>query len=96
MRKISKTRTLRNQDDGWPTPSGDRPGRIAGATVTSWPGIAHIDVATLLMHATSSTSISGSSTAGGPSTPERDTVSLSDGTSISFATAPLLPACDKE
>jgi hypothetical protein len=96
MRKISNTRTFRHQEDGWTFPYSDRPAHITGATVTSWPDITYFDVAALLMRGTSSTSISASSTAGGPSTPERDTISLSDGTKISFATATGMTLPDKE
>ena len=67
------------------------PGRIHGATITSWNGPPAIDLASLFAGASSKISVGGS---GQPpqftpaeQTTNSSTVSLSDGTKITFATA---------
>jgi hypothetical protein len=64
------------------------PGRIRGATVTSWPGAVDVDLMAFLSNATLETTITGSSS--GSATPQVSsgkTVALSDGSQITFATA---------
>jgi hypothetical protein len=61
--------------------------RIPGATITSWPGAAHIDLATFFGRTVSDTTVTGA--AGQPEPFRRTakgTVALSDGTRITFAT----------
>ena len=89
MRKISKTRRQRPDhptSDTYLEDTGQR--RIPGATITSWPGATHIDLATFFGRTVSDTTIA--SAASGHADPfsrtAHRTVSLSDGTRITFAT----------
>jgi hypothetical protein len=65
------------------------PGRIHGATITSWNGPPEIDLASLFAHTPSGVSIGGSARTPNPmqtQAPARPaTVCLSDGTEITFA-----------
>jgi len=67
------------------------PGRIHGATITSWNGPPDIDVTSLFANAASKVSVGGGAqspqlTPAGQAT-DASTVRLSDGTKITFATA---------
>ena len=67
------------------------PGRIHGATITSWNGPPAIDLASLFANASSKVSVAGSTqppqfTPAGKTSNSR-IISLSDGTQIIFATA---------
>ncbi len=66
-----------------------RPGRIHGATITSWNGPPEVDLAALFA-GSSGTTVSGSGQPNDPmesAVPEAGVVRLSDGTQITFATA---------
>jgi hypothetical protein len=102
MRKISKTRGLGPIQDALELRDA-RPIRIAGATITSWPGPIDVDLGNLFAHPASGPSVTGGATdrreATIPANNEHlvekvpknrrrlGTVSLSDGTQITFATA---------
>ena len=67
-----------------------RPGRIRGATITSWNGPPEVDLAALFARPSGGASVTGSGQA--TKTPETKPatpgiVQLSDGTQITFATA---------
>jgi hypothetical protein len=90
MRKLSKTRPLnhqRNTLDNYPADTRQR--RIPGATVTSWPGSRDIDLDAFFARPTIDATVTGATR--GHATqrgrPAEGTVSLSDGTRITFATA---------
>jgi hypothetical protein len=100
MRKISKTRASSLDHDEMHTGLRDaRPLRIPGATITSWPGSADIDIDSLIAQPLPGTTVAGAGSDsvtqnGGapaphapPDRPTRGTVSLSDGTRITFVTA---------
>ena len=100
MRKISQSRALDYEHHTPSTETMDtQPRRIAGATISSWSGSLAIDLSALLARRPPDLSIGGVSIGGGPSldapgTPTApsdrtaaETVSLSDGTQITFATA---------
>ena len=93
MRKISKTRASRlDQDLG-----DERPLRIPGATITSWPGTATVDIDRLLAQPVPGGTVAGAGSGGvtaqggmvrpGKGRRKAGTVALSDGTRITFATA---------
>jgi hypothetical protein len=67
------------------------PGRIHGATITSWNGPPEIDLASLFANSPSKVSVSGSGQqpqfTSASETSHSKTVRLSDGTRIIFATA---------
>lgn len=93
MRKISGARSPKPDRPIADTYRADtyredtRQRRIPGATVTSWPGAAHIDLATFFGRTVSDTTITGA--AGQPEPFRRTakgTVALSDDTRITFAT----------
>jgi hypothetical protein len=90
MRKISKTR-LPNLDP-YEMDAGlvdTRPRRIPGATITSGPGVPNIDLDAFFARAASGPTVTGANP--GMPVPANQTVngtvSLSDGTRITFATA---------
>ena len=67
-----------------------RPGRIRGATITSWNGPPEIDLAALFARPSGEASVTGSGRATDTTDPNPvapGTVRLSDGTQITFATA---------
>ncbi len=86
MRKISKVRSAKTKD--YSTTEGDggelRPLRVQGATITSWHGLPEIDLTALFAKPAPGESIAGAASAGVTSTGDR-TISLSDGTHITFA-----------
>jgi hypothetical protein len=90
MRKLSKTRRLnqqRNTSDNYPADTRQR--RIPGATVTSWPGSRDIDLSAFVARPTIDATVTGAAQGhtAQPGRPVEGTVSLSDGTRITFATA---------
>ncbi len=92
MRKLSRTRLRGEKDAAAWVDRDDRPPGIPGATVTSKPHI-ELDLSNLCLHQPAGVSVTSSAvrrddTASLPraETDARDTVSLSDGTSITFAT----------
>jgi hypothetical protein len=90
MRKLSKTRSLsleRNTLDTYPADTRQR--RIPGATITSGPGSWDIDFDAFFAHAASDATVTGAVPDKTPRAghPAGGTVSLSDGTRITFATA---------
>jgi hypothetical protein len=88
MRKISKTRSSnrkRNTSDAYLVDTGQR--HIPGATITSWPA-PDIDLDAFFARPGSDATVTGA-TAGEvarAARPAKGTVSLSDGTRITFAT----------
>jgi hypothetical protein len=89
MRKISRARSPKPDRPIFDTYRDDtRQRRIPGATITSWSGAAHIDLAAFFGRAVSDTTVTGA--ASGHAEPfsrtARGTVALSDGTRITFAT----------
>ena len=66
-----------------------RPGRIQGATITSWNGPPEIDLAALFARPTGEATIAGGGQRIEPieAAPPSGTVHLADGTQITFATA---------
>jgi hypothetical protein len=68
-----------------------RPGRIQGATITSWPGPPEVDLASLFAKPDAGGTVSGSTAKPAAPVPVHNqsprTISLSDGTEITFATA---------
>jgi hypothetical protein len=94
MRKISKTRSSNPERPASGTESLDtRPGRVPGATISAWSGSLAIDLDAFFAQPSAGASIAGSApaTQATPATqtnPQANgTVSLSDGTRITFATA---------
>jgi hypothetical protein len=102
MRKISKAtfaRSGRVEADGEFINSGS--GRVQGSTITSWPGPPVIDLAALFSRPMPSNASNqspadpvGATITGAtgseveqPKRPQKATVSLSDGTTITFTTA---------
>ena len=90
MRKLSKTRSLDLKRDTLDTYLTDtRQRRIPGATITSGPGSRDIDLGAFFARPTIDATVAGA--APGKATragrPVGGTVSLSDGTQITFATA---------
>jgi hypothetical protein len=94
MRKISKTRSSNLDRIEMDTDPGDtRPLRIPGATITSWAGSLDIDLDNLFARPPPGATVAGAVSAKVTETGEppvgrlnRRTVSLSDGTRITFAT----------
>lgn len=89
MRKISGARSPKHDRPTFDTYREDtKQRRIPGATITSWPGAAYIDLASFFGRTVSDTTITGA--ASGHAEPfgrtAQGTVSLSDGTRITFAT----------
>jgi hypothetical protein len=83
MRKISNTRD--GSRSAWDQENLDhRPRCIPGATITSWHGSPEIDLSVLFASPPTGTTVAGSASATSYR-PERSTVSLSDGTKITFA-----------
>jgi hypothetical protein len=84
MRKISQSKSaidnLRTQDQ---TYADERPRRIPGATITSWNGAPQIDLDALFEQSTSGPTVAGAAKSG-PTRPADDTVSLTDGSRITF------------
>ena len=67
-----------------------RPGRIRGATITSWNGPPEVDLAALFARPSGQASVTGSgqvTVTADPKPAEPGIVQLSDGTQITFATA---------
>jgi hypothetical protein len=99
MRKISKSRPSNLDGDSLDTDlRSTRPLRIPGATITSWSGSTDIDLDSLFARPQPGASLAGSSEGTDLSgisgdkppvvvCPTPGTVSLSDGTRITFATA---------
>lgn len=93
MRKISNNRSQINNphglDDrhlGGDEHSSSRPRRIPGATITAWHGSPEVDLSVLFARPALGATVAGSA----PAKADRRsgaTVSLSDGTRITFATA---------
>ena len=103
MRKISKTRASRLEGLG-----DERPLRIAGATITSWPGTATVDIDRLLAQPVPGGTVAGAGSGGdgvtsrggvvrpGKRSRNAGTVALSDGTRITFATAAQFGSVDSD
>jgi len=94
MRKISKTRLPNQQQPASGAELGDtQPGRIRGATISAWTGSLDINLEVFLARECPAPSIAGAAAlpqvAAAPRVNRSDnrTVSLSDGTRITFATA---------
>jgi hypothetical protein len=95
MRKISKTRTSGLDRNRMDTDLGDtRPLRIPGATITSRPDSLAIDLDNLFARPATGPTVAGAVSAGATQAkhppadrPNKGTVSLSDGTRITFANA---------
>jgi hypothetical protein len=86
MRKLSKARSSNRNRHTLDTYRDDtRQRRIPGATITSWPGSADIDLAAFFARAASDTTITGAVNAEPFDRTAKGTVSLSDGTRITFA-----------
>lgn len=85
MRKISKGRNARAA--AMPQLPGDRPSRIEGATITTWPGRAKLDMTALFTAAAARTTVTGTEATPVSAKPQpaSTTVSLSDGTRITFS-----------
>jgi hypothetical protein len=86
MRKISKTRTTNDEQ----VPVGDdrldaRPRRVPGATITSWHGSPEVDLDALFAGSANGATVAGSA-ATSTAHSDHETVALSDGTRITFAT----------
>jgi hypothetical protein len=94
MRKISKARPSNVDRHAVDTDLREaRPHRIPGATITSWPGSVEIDLDSLFARPVTGTTIAGAvsvdvtrSRASVTDKSGGGTVSLSDGTQITFAT----------
>jgi hypothetical protein len=87
MQKISKTRIADHRRFTSEEETLDtRPRCIPGATITSWHGSLDVDLSALFAKPRNGATVAGAGSAESPHT-ERDTVSLSDGTQITFATA---------
>lgn len=89
MRKLSKARSpnpTRYASDTYLENTGQR--RIPGATITSWPGSTDIDLAAFFARTASDTTVTGAvpGKADSPGRTAQGTVSLSDGTRVTFAT----------
>jgi hypothetical protein len=85
MRRISKTRTGHDERN----PVGydrtqERPLHVPGATVTSWNGSPEIDLDALFAKPAGGATVAGG-TPGAANHRDPETVSLSDGTRITFA-----------
>lgn len=90
MRKISRTRSSNLDRNSLDKDLGDtRPRGISGATITSWPGTLDVDFDVLFARRASKATITGAVTLEPAivAHPPAATVSLSDGTHITFATA---------
>jgi len=92
MRKLSRTRSRTESGAVVWTEQESRPRGIPGATVTARP-IMEMDLAGLLLKQPQGATVTASDTAQDPTPPVREgetktkeTVSLSDGTRITFAT----------
>lgn len=94
MRKISKTRSTAARGAMDADLRGNRPLRVPGATITSWRGPPDIDLNAIFSRPASGVTVAGAG-AGQDDHNLRSmaecrtpgTVSLSDGTTITFATA---------
>jgi len=89
MRKISRARPPNPDRPIFDTYREDtRQRRIPGATITSWSGAAHIDLAAFFGRTVSDTTVTGAASGNAEpfSRTARGTVALSDGTRITFAT----------
>ena len=90
MRKLSKTRSSNLDRHAMDASLADmRPRRIPGATITSGPGVPDIDLEAFFARTASGATVTGASMAMPMPANRRveGTVSLSDGTRITFATA---------
>jgi hypothetical protein len=90
MRKLSKTRSLNvkpNTSDTYPADTRQR--RIPGATITSGPGSRDSDIDAFFALPTLDATVAGAApnNAAPADRPAARTVSLSDGTRVTFATA---------
>jgi hypothetical protein len=79
MRRISNGRRAVDQQD----PADARPRRIPGATITSWHGSPEIDLGALFGVQVNGPTVTGAAPAK-MDRPLTGTVSMSDGTSITF------------
>jgi hypothetical protein len=85
MRKISHARLIREKQNRIDTELSDpRPRRIPGATITSWHGSPQIDLDALFSQPRSGPTVASATLATG-SRHAPATVSLADGTKITFA-----------
>ncbi len=92
MRKLSDTRDSLRKARAVDIELHDtRPRRIPGSTITSWPGAIDVELTVLLNRARDGATIGGGlaarETANAPACADDGTVSLSDGTRITFTTA---------
>lgn len=95
MRKISKTRSHNHDRSATDSdPKDTRPLRIPGATITTWPGSVDIDLNIFFARRDCDPTVAGAisedltqSVVPAAGRPNPSTVSLSDGTRITFATA---------
>ena len=90
MRKLSKTRSTNlKQDtlDGYPSDTRQR--RISGATITSGPQSPDVDLDAFFARPADDATVTGAASGKTPQAnrPIEGTVSLSDGTQVTFATA---------
>jgi hypothetical protein len=89
MRKISKTRSSNLDRNTLDSDLVDtRPRCIPGATITSWPGSTDIDLGAFFARSASDGTVTGAAHAKAAQVNRivEGTVSLSDGTKITFAT----------
>lgn len=89
MRKISKSRSSNLERNTLDADLVDpRPRCIPGATITSWPGSHHIDLEAFFARSASDATVTGTAQtrAARVDRLSQGTVSLSDGTKITFAT----------
>jgi hypothetical protein len=81
VRKISKSRSA---IDNQYTDIDERPRRIPGATITSWHGSPEIDLGAMFEQWANGPTVAGAAETR-PNRRPKDTVSLSDGTRITFS-----------
>lgn len=87
MRKISKSKSaIDNGCTGDYADVEERPRRVPGATITSWHGSPEIDLDALFERPANRPTVAGAAQIA-PDRPAKETVSLSDGTRITFSRA---------
>lgn len=85
MRKISKSKSaIDNQHTEHHVDGDERPRRIPGATITSWHGSPDIDLDALFEQSASGPTVPGAAKRF-PDRRGNETISLSDGTRITFS-----------
>lgn len=99
MRKISKTRPAVRKGYAVDVELDDnRPRRVPGATITSWPGTIDLDLTMLLANPKNGATITGGANQAPAASRDRylnnTTVALSDGTRITFVTSSQLKATE--